>query len=140
MTTTEITLVKNAFEKLGPISEQAAALFYARLFELDPSFRRLLRGNMEAQQRKFLEMITLAVNSLDRPDEIAATLRPLGVQHARAGVRPEHYSAVGTALLWTLEKTLAADFSPAVKSAWSAAYSLFSNFLLEGQRSGTVAA
>ena len=140
MTATEIILVKNAFQKIEPVAEQAAALFYARLFELDPSFRRLLHGNMDAQQRRFLEMITFAVNSLDHPEQISAAFRPLGARHAREGVRPDHYSTVGMALLWTLEKTLGGDFNAAVKSAWCSMFSLLTSYLLAGRHSATAAA
>ena len=40
MTAQEIMLVRESFRKLEPMADQAAALFYARLFELDPSLRR----------------------------------------------------------------------------------------------------
>jgi hemoglobin-like flavoprotein len=85
-------------------------------------------------------MIAFAANSLDRPDELAATLRGIGVRHAGAGVRPDHYTAAGVALVWTLEKTLPQDFTPAVKSAWSSVYTLVARHLLEGLRSATVPA
>jgi len=139
MTSTDIALVKDSFNKIAPISDQAAALFYARLFELDPSLRQLFRGDMEIQQRKFMQMIGLAVSSLGCRDALAAAFGPLGARHARAGVRPEHYSTVGTAFLWTLEKNLGADFTPAVKSAWTSTYSLIANTMLEGARSQVAA-
>src|SRR6185436_809482 len=44
MNPTEIKLVKDSFLKITPIAQQAAALFYARLFELDPQLRGMFRG------------------------------------------------------------------------------------------------
>ena len=36
MTPQEIGLVQQSFSKVAPISEQAAALFYGRLFQIAP--------------------------------------------------------------------------------------------------------
>ena len=35
------------------------------------------------------------------------------------GARDEHYDKVGEALLWTLERGLAAAFTPEAKRAWT---------------------
>ena len=43
MTPADITLVKDSFRKIVPIADQAAALFYARLFELDPALPAVLK-------------------------------------------------------------------------------------------------
>ena len=40
------------------------------------------------------------------------------------GVRRSHYATVGTALLWTLEKGLGDAFTPDVRAAWTAVYTL----------------
>ncbi|RYF62188.1 MAG: hemin receptor, partial [Comamonadaceae bacterium] len=39
MTPHQIELVQSSFAKVVPIADQAAALFYARLFELAPDVR-----------------------------------------------------------------------------------------------------
>jgi nitric oxide dioxygenase len=49
-------------------------------------------------------------------------VEPLGRRHAGYGVRDEHYTAGGHALLWTLEQGLGDAFTPEVRDAWSAAY------------------
>lgn len=140
MTSAEITLVKDSFRKIVPISDQAAALFYARLFELDPSLRQLFRGNMLEQGRKLMTMIAMAVSSLERLDTIVPQVRALGARHAGYGVTEDHYATVGAALLWTLEKGLGPDFTPAVREAWTSVYSLLANTMIEAQREAAVAA
>src|SRR5882757_8804243 len=68
----EISLVKTSFAKVTPIAEQAAALFYTRLFELDPALRALFQGgDMAEQGRKLMQMFSLAVNGLDRIETLA---------------------------------------------------------------------
>src|SRR4051812_3773138 len=140
MSPTEITLVKDSFRKVLPIADQAAALFYARLFELDPSLRPLFRGDMPEQGRKLMTMIATAVASLDRLDAIVPAVRALGARHAGYGVAEEHYATVGAALLWTFEKGLGAEFTPAVRDAWTNTYTLLANTMIDAQREAALAA
>lgn len=140
MTPVDISLVKDSFRKIVPIAEPAAALFYARLFELDPSLRELFRGDMVEQGRKLMTMIATAVASLERLDTLVPALRQLGARHAGYGVEEEHYATVGAALLWTLEKGLGPEFTPAVREAWTSTYSLLANTMLEAQREAVAAA
>jgi hemoglobin-like flavoprotein len=140
MTAQDIALVRDSFRKIGPTADQVAALFYARLFELDPSLRALFHGDMATQGCKFMQMIGRSIDVLDQPAVIAESLRHLGERHRRHGVRDENYATVGMALLWTLEKTLGAAFTPAVKSAWTATYALFARTMMDGAQSAASAA
>jgi nitric oxide dioxygenase len=140
MTPAEIHLVKDSFRRIVPIADQAAALFYARLFELDPALRHLFRGDMREQGRKLMTMIATAVQSLEHLDTLVPAVRQLGARHAGYGVTPDHYAVVGAALLWTLEKGLGPAFTPAVRDAWTSTYSLLANAMLEAQREAALAA
>lgn len=140
MTPSDINLVKDSFRKIVPIADQAAALFYARLFELDPSLRPMFRGDMREQGRKLMAMIATAVAALERLDEIVPAVRQLGARHVAYGVQEEHYATVGAALLWTLEKGLGPEFTPAVRAAWTTTYTLLANTMIDASRSGQPAA
>jgi hemoglobin-like flavoprotein len=140
MTLAEITLVKDSFRKIVPIADQAAALFYARLFELDPALRPMFRGDMHEQGRKLMTMIATAVAALERLDALVPVVRQLGARHAGYGVREEHYATVGQALLWTLEKGLGPDFTPGVKQAWTKTYTLLATTMTEASRTAQSAA
>lgn len=140
MTSLEINLVKDSFRQVLPIADQAAALFYARLFELDPSLRALFRGDMVEQGRKLMTMIATAVAALERLDTLVPAVRALGARHSGYGVTEEHYATVGAALLWTLEKGLGPAFTPAVREAWTGTYTLLANTMIEAQRESARAA
>ncbi len=140
MTSAEVQLVKDSFRQIVPIADQAAALFYARLFELDPALRHLFRGDMREQGRKLMTMIAVAVQSLERLDTLVPAVRQLGARHAGYGVTEDHYATVGAALLWTLEKGLGPAFTPAVREAWTTTYSLLANTMIEAQREAALAA
>lgn len=140
MTPSDIQLVKTSFAAVAPIADQAAALFYARLFELDPSLRPLFRGDLTEQGKKLMQTLALAVASLDRLDAIVPAVRALGARHAGYGVREEHYATVGAALLWTLERGLGSAFTAEVRAAWTATYTTLANTMIAAARDAAVAA
>jgi len=125
----QITLVQDTFDKIRPISEKAAKLFYNRLFELDPSLKSLFKGDMKTQGKMLMQMLDYAVTGLDRLDTIVLAIQNLGIRHAGYGVKDEYYETVGEALLWTLEQGLGKDFTPDVKDAWVEAYKLLSDIM-----------
>jgi len=133
----EISLVQASFRKVAPIAPQAAGLFYARLFELDPSLRALFHGDMNDQGKKLMQMIGLAVNGLSRLDTLAPTVRQLGMRHAAYHVKDEHYDTVGEALLWTVGKGLGAEFTAEMQAAWARAYWVLAETMKAGARDAT---
>lgn len=124
MTKEQINLVRTSFAKIEPVAEEAAVLFYAKLFDLDPNLRRLFKGGIREQGLKLMQMLELAVKGLDEIDKLVPAVRALGARHAAYGVEDRHYETVGKALLWTLEKALRADFTRETKAAWAAVYNL----------------
>jgi hemoglobin-like flavoprotein len=120
----QIALVQKSFEKVMPIADTAASLFYARLFELDPSVEKLFRGDMKQQGRMLMSMIATAVRGLNDTPTLLTVLKALGRRHEGYGVNDGHYDTVGKSLLWTLEHGLGPDFTPDVRDAWVAAYTL----------------
>ncbi len=131
MTPQQVALVRQSFAKVVPIREQAAALFYDRLFTIDPSTRPLFRGDMKSQGAKLMAAIGAVVKSLDRIEVMLDEIRSLARRHDRYGVRDEHYASVGAALLWTLEQGLGSDFTPEVREAWATAYGVLSSTMIE---------
>jgi hemoglobin-like flavoprotein len=139
MTPEQKELVQTTFATVAPMADAAAAMFYARLFELDPRLRSLFTGDMTEQGRKLMRMIGMAVNGLDRLDELVPAVRQLGIRHAGYGVTDDHYGTVAAALLWTLEHGLGADYTPAVEEAWITVYSVLATTMKEAAASVAVA-
>jgi methyl-accepting chemotaxis protein len=123
----QIALVQASFARVEPIADAAAAMFYERLFALDPSLVRLFKGDRVAQGRKLMQMIGAAVRGLGDLDRLVPVVRQLGARHVGYGVQPAHYDTVGAALLWTLDKGLGAAFTPDVRSAWTAVYGVLAD-------------
>lgn len=129
LTPRQVELVQSTWEKVVPISDAAAALFYGRLFELDPSLKPLFTSDIKEQGKKLMAMITVAVRGLSNLDALVPAVQNLGKGHVRYGVKAEHYDTVGAALLWTLEKGLGDAFTTEVKEAWAATYGLLASVM-----------
>jgi nitric oxide dioxygenase len=127
----KITLVQQSFEKVAVLGLQAAELFYAELFAIDPSLRTMFSGDLKDQQKKLLAALALVVGSLHKPDRILPNVKKLAVKHLDYGVTPEHYTYVGNALLRTLKKGLGADFTPELCDAWTDAFRMLARVMKE---------
>ena len=80
------TLVQDSFNTIVPIADDAASLFYRRLFELDPSLERMFPADMTEQRKKLMQMLAAAVKGLDRTGPARARREDLGRRHAGYGV------------------------------------------------------
>ena len=127
----QIKLVQTSFAKVEPIADKAAQLFYDRLFELDPNLRKLFKGDMKAQGKKLMSMIAAAVRGLNNLPSLVPVVQNLGRRHVGYGVKNKDYATVGQALIWTLEKGLGSAFTPEVKQAWIAVYTLLADTMKE---------
>lgn len=139
MTPEQIALVQTSFERVAPNAEAVAALFYDRLFVLDPEARRLFKGDMREQGRKLMAMLALVVRGLTRLDQLVPAVEGLGRRHATYGVQDSQYATVGSALLWTLEQGLGPDFTPETREAWATAYGVLATTMQEATRAALVA-
>ena len=140
VTPEQIVLVQESFAQVVPIADTAAALFYGRLFEMDPTLRALFRADMRAQYRNLMQTLTVVVRGLDRLDSILPAVEALGRRHAGYGVKDEHFQVVGEALLWTLQQGLGQAFTPEVRQAWATAYGLLARTMKDSLSQASVRA
>jgi hemoglobin-like flavoprotein len=126
MTPSQVTLVQESFQKVVPIADQAADIFYTKLFELDPTLKSMFKTDIAEQGKKLMTMIGTAVGGLNHLDKIVPAVQELGKRHVDYGVKADHYNTVATALLYTLETGLGSAWTPEVKEAWIAVYVLLS--------------
>lgn len=132
LTLEQKTLVQESWEKVKPISDTAAELFYGKLFELDPSLKPMFaNSDMKEQGKKLMLMIGTAVKGLDTLGELVPAVQKLGARHVGYGVKESHYNTVGVALLDTLDKGLGDDFTPEAKEAWTITYTTLAGVMIE---------
>mgnify|MGYP003388108414 FL=1 len=130
MNPTQINLVQESFAKVAPISEQAATLFYDRLFEVAPAVKVMFPADMKEQRKKLMATLAVVVTGLSHLESVLPAASALAKRHVSYGARPEHYPVVGGALLWTLEKGLGEAWTADVADAWTAAYGTLSGYMI----------
>lgn len=138
MTPEQVAIVQSTWNDVKPISSQAASIFYARLFEIDPTTKPLFaKADMAEQGSKLMATIGFCVASLTRLPELVPTVRALGVKHVGYHVEPAHYASVGEALLWTLDKGLGEKFTPEAAEAWTLVYTTLATTMQEAAAEAT---
>ena len=130
MTPDQVKLVQESFAKVAPIADQAATIFYDRLFEVAPQVKAMFATDMTEQRKKLMATLAVVVNGLSNLESVLPAASALAVRHVSYGAKPEHYPVVGGALLWTLEKGLGEAWTPEVAAAWKAAYGTLSSFMI----------
>jgi len=136
MTPEDVALVVETAPLVHEDTEMVSRL-YELLFERHPDVREMFPADMSAQVHRFvteIEVFAVAMPDLRAVEERAAQL---GARHARYGVRAAHFPFVRDALLDVLGERLGERFSPAHRMAWTRAYNLMAEIMMEsGARSG----
>lgn len=141
MTSEQIQTVKQNWDLVKTIDPVVVGeLFYNRLFEIAPELTPLFRNPMPEQSKKLLAMIGYIINKLDRLEDIVADVAQLAKRHVQYGVKDEHYTYVGRALLWTLEKGLGEHWNEKSKQAWTACYTILAETMINAAASNAKAA
>ena len=130
MTPEQVRLVQQSFGQVVPIADKAAEIFYSRLFEIAPAVKPLFHGDMAEQRRKLVAALAAVVSGLSDLPSVLSAASALAKRHVGYGARPEHYSVVGEALLWTLERGLGPQWNHQVADAWTAAYATLSGYMI----------
>lgn len=125
-------LVQKTWVMVVPIADTAAELFYGRLFELEPEYKKMFKNDMTEQGKKLMKTINIAVEALDDVEPLVPVLKQMGADHVGYGVKERDYNVVGAALLWTLDKGLGDAFTDEVKNAWGAVYELLASVMKAG--------
>ena len=130
MTPDQVKLVQQSFAKVVPIAEQAAAIFYDRLFAASPQVKAMFPDDMTEQRKKLMATLAVVVNGLSDLESVLPAASALAKRHVAYGAKPAHYPVVGGALLWTLEQGLGEAWTPDVATAWTAAYGTLSGYMI----------
>ncbi|MCU0987371.1 MAG: globin domain-containing protein [Acetobacteraceae bacterium] len=121
LTQDEIELLRASFRQLAQAPEQAASLFYGRLFERTPAARAMFPADMDAQGLKMMSTLGLVVSQLHDLAAMTPVVGALARRHVGYGVRPEHYALLAEPLDYMLRQGLGEKCTEAVADAWAKA-------------------
>jgi len=125
-------IVLNTYLIFAGDAKQAGKIFYEYLFEIAPDLKSLFKGDIDTQAAKLMRMVGTGVKTLHKPELFTKVLSDLGKRHVNYGVKPEHYDAIGKALMYTIQIQLQDGFTPDVEDAWQAVYDELAHASIEG--------
>lgn len=125
-------LLKESWTLVEERQDRVAAYFYARVFLSYPQLRDLFPVQMDIQRARLLGAIVTAVQNVDDPERFEEFLQGLGRDHRKFHVRPEHYDAVGGALIESLRAHAGEHWSLEYDQAWRDAYTVIARKMLAG--------
>ncbi|MGB3612740.1 MAG: globin family protein [Elainellaceae cyanobacterium] len=129
----DVELLEQSFEKAKPQANEFASSFYENLFTDYPAAKPLFaQTDVKEQSKKLLASLVFVVENLRNPGELTGALKGLGARHVKYGALPAHYPLVGNTLLKTFEQYLGDDWTPETKQAWTKAYGVITEVMLEG--------
>ena len=70
MTPDQIKLVQQSFARVAPISDQAAIIFYDRLFEVAPAVKAMFPADMTEQRKKLMSTLAYVVSGLSNLESV----------------------------------------------------------------------
>jgi NAD(P)H-flavin reductase/hemoglobin-like flavoprotein len=115
-------MIEDTFRIVSRAGDKAVAYFYGRLFAENPQLRVMFPAAMDYQRDRLFGALTRIVHSLGTPEDLEPFVCQLGQDHRKYGVQPEHYPAVGQALLATLRKFAGDAWTEIAELAWTDAY------------------
>jgi hemoglobin-like flavoprotein len=130
-------LLKRTWEQVSRHGDLLPAYFYAHLFLTHPELRPMFKPGMAEQRDRLVTALGDVVSNVNNLDAVIPTLQHLGRDHARRhGVLPEHYPAVGAALLATLEHHLGDTWTPESAATWAEAYEVVASVMVAAAGEG----
>lgn len=138
----DLHALETSFDLIAPRGEELMDEFYARLFKTAPSVMPLFTAtNMQRQKAMLLGTLMLLRKSLRDLDAIVPTLRNLvGARHVAYGPQPEHYPAVGQALIGAMAALAGPAWQPTHESAWREAFAIVAAAMIDGATAATLKA
>jgi nitric oxide dioxygenase len=87
-------------------------------------------ASITEQSVKLISLLSYVISKLDKLDDISMEVVKLAKRHVSYGVKAEHYTAVGLALIWTLQRALADDWNEELQGAWLLCYNTLSSAMI----------
>jgi hemoglobin-like flavoprotein len=131
-----ITALETSFDHVAARGDELVDVFYRRLFAVAPSVQPLFAGtDLKRQKGMLLAALVLLRRSLRDLDSVTPKLRELGARHVRYGALPEHYPVVGEVLITSMAEIAGEAWTIEYELAWTEAFAVVSDAMLDGASS-----
>jgi hemoglobin-like flavoprotein len=114
-----VTIAQAMAERLAVEQE-----FYRQLFVIAPDLNERFRGRIETETWKLQDTLALAFGALTDLPFLVSTLEGLARRGVGHRLADHHFKAIAQALLGAVEWRLGGAFTPQVRSAWIALFTV----------------
>ncbi|MBB5868950.1 hemoglobin-like flavoprotein [Allocatelliglobosispora scoriae] len=111
-------LLEASLAVVAPVARPMVDHFYEQLFLHFPHYRRYFPAQMDGQSDRLLAALLALVNGFEDKEALIRTLKQLGRDHRKFGIRAVHFTAVGKTLLTTLARFSGSAWTPQIEQAW----------------------
>lgn len=84
-----------------------------------------------SQPRALAEAVAGFAHQVDNLEALTPLIERVAHKHVALGIEPEHYGAVGACLIEAMSDVLGRDATPALLSAWSAAFAFLADIFID---------
>ena len=127
-----------SWARVAAHGDQVPLRFYARLFVAHPEMRDFFPLSMAAQRDRLVTALGHVVSQVGDLGTLTPFLLQLGREHRKFGTAPEHYGAVGEALLATLDDFLDDAWTTELAADWAQAYRLVAELMIDAAEQAAV--
>ncbi|MFM9368978.1 globin domain-containing protein [Streptomyces sp. Da 82-17] len=127
----DAVLIQRTMAEVGPVADKVTSYFYALLFLRHPDLRMLFPASMDTQRDRLLKALLTAAENLDNTEVLVPYLKNLGRGHRKYGTEPEHYPAVGEALIGALSRYASSTWDEETEAAWVRTYTTISQIMID---------
>jgi hemoglobin-like flavoprotein len=135
-----ITTLRESTRTFAHLAAPLTSAFYSGLFAQFPALRPILQPTQETPEANLLPILRFVVDHLDNTPTLYATLDDLGPLHARQGITRDHYNALASVLVATMQAVSLEHnltWSADLHAQWTTALRLLSDRLLAAQASAS---
>src|SRR5258706_3013648 len=113
----EITLGRNTWDLIAPVTQEMGIQFYEHLFETSPELKPLFKTNPKDQAMKLMFMLSYFVHRLDKENDLRAEIKKLAQRQSGYGAKPEHYKLIRDTLLCSMQNDLRKPWNKETESS-----------------------
>lgn len=130
MSPEEIEVLRVSLRKCVRRKADMANVFYATLFEMEPSLRPMFGDDIVGQTDKTMLALGAIVSQIHDIEAFGPMVSELARRHIDYGVAEHHYEYVGRALLDTLRTVFGDELLAEEEDAWRKAYDTMATVMI----------
>jgi len=130
-------LLKESLALIEPVYDKVTGYFYARLFVENPHIRSMFPLAMDVQRDRLFRALVNVIQAVERPEQVVPMLQQLARDHRKFEVKPEHYDAVGRAMIGAIKEYSYGEWTDELEAAWWRTFGVAARTMIDAAAADT---